>query len=79
MKRIKYLLLSVLIAASSLAAQPISTDNEHFRNAVNMFADKNFAGCIDQMTAAKSFGLIDYEKADLFIALASHRLSVACP
>ena len=42
MKRIKYLLFSVLIAASSLAAQPISTANEHFRNAVNMFADKNF-------------------------------------
>lgn len=71
MKRIKYLLFSVLIAASSLAAQPISTANEHFRNAVNMFADKNFVGCIDQMTAAKSFGLIDYEKADLLIALAT--------
>lgn len=71
MKKILITLLLTFTSAN-IFAQTQPDSEAFFVRGVQMYEDKNFAGCIDMMTSAKSYGLADEEKADLYIAL-SHK------
>ena len=71
MKRyISLFICSLSLLGTGLSAQPKTVAENYLSRGIQMYADKNFAGCIDQMNEAKRYGLVDSEKADLFIALA---------
>lgn len=74
MKPIKKILITLLLtfSAANIFAQPQTTAESFYSRGVQMYEDKNFAGCIDMMTSAKNYGMADEEKADLYIAL-SHK------
>lgn len=69
MKRyVSLFLCSLSLLSPELFAQS-TTAGAYLNRGLQMFADKNFAGCIDQMSEAKRYGLADDELADFYIAL----------
>ena len=71
MKRyVSLFLCSLSLLSPELSAQS-TTAGAYLNRGLQMFADKNFAGCIDQMSEAKRYGLADDELADFYIALSS--------
>ena len=65
MKRyVSLFLCSLSLLSPELFAQS-TTAGAYLNRGLQMFADKNFAGCIDQMSEAKRYGLADDELAEI--------------